>query len=240
MSQKNFAWLAALGTVLSLSATQVNAQTITEDSGGNDLPTRITSQGFIEEFIQFTFIDSNLEMGDMGGPQAFTTSDPTERTSTNQNANNNGTANNGNNKVAVTLNSGENGSASAEWDANVYIRVSITGYRLRNAGVDGNLSSFTTAAGLGDDVVLGTRYARALKGSRIIREGGSNVTPQTPGSYGSYAYSGSTLNGNKLLDTTYNPGLNNGLKLKASVVRNGLNDLHGDYKGQVNMSYYKF
>ena len=243
MNTKTFARLAALGTVMSLNLPQVQAQTPPAPAGGTKVemtdinpdgtpvnasgknPTLFAATGEIEEFIQFTLIDDTLELGDLGGPNAIG-----ERVSLKvAESQDNGT-------VEVTRASGENGIANIEFGSNTYVRVLSSHSRLRNAGPDGIRATGNAAS---DDAVLPTQFARSYFGRQVFRNGSLLANTQT--AYSNWVpWSGLVTDGSSFQRVDFAPATRNGMKYRARVTRNGLNDYNGAYTTAINLTYYKY
>ena len=230
---------------------------------GNDAQI-ITVGGNIPEFIQFTTVNNNIALGNIGGPLwNSATQGPARSTQGRSGNSNSGPGFSGNDFVQSTDATPGAGEAKVEFRANTYIRVKFSGGTLTNTGPD-------LAVGGGDDYTLGTSYRLAVKGKVQFAAGpgnaGTGIYDSYPGGVGQNpAYAGDYASYSPPIDAanttqvnmTYKPGAptftgaetsvpnndpnaSSGFRVMAEVNRNGLNDYRGAYNTTLNLTYFKY
>jgi len=232
--KKQLSLIAVAGAALVLAAAPSFAQQLTTaeinaakdgtDTAGSAEQFQVS--GTIDEFVQITSIDDNLELSNLGGPE---NSDTVYSTS----GNGVGVGN-----FTQGTSGTANGTAGVEGRSNSYIRIEATyGPDLKNLGPDG-------VAGGGDDYTLPTSFRVATKGLVRYTTSTANGDLGTFSTFGSTAttYSGYSpaVNAGTTGFITFAPGEANGAKVMAEVDRNGLNDYKGTYSTQINLNYFKF
>jgi hypothetical protein len=183
--------------------------------------------GTIEEFLQITSVDDDLELGDLAGPQFAGTA-----LSTVGELNENGipAADGLQGGRKAVDNDTDNGTAGVTGRSNTYLQVSVV----------------TPAELSGDvDLVNGGNYKLPVQFRTIAfsptgtRYGAEANYFTNRGSYTDVT-NGYTPAFNGAASVLFAPGETMGAKMMAEVTRDGLNDREGTYSGQIDLTYYKF
>jgi hypothetical protein len=166
-----------------LPAVPLNANDPAINMTGNNAEV-ISISGVIPEYIQFTSVDNQLELGDLGGPLHTGLAGSTANSGFV--ASQSGGAYNGAsgayiypsglgvNTATGNLNTTPDGKAGIQFRSNTYIVCQSRADRVRNAGPDG-------LTGTGDDYVLTTGFATRYRG---IATRYSTATPIVDGTTG--------------------------------------------------------
>jgi hypothetical protein len=236
----------------SIVLSEQNADGSPINASGAD-PAVITVSGAIPEHIQFTHLDDQLEFGDFGGGpfvgDAYSYNgahvDPATGTSNNSNT------------TAGAFFSTPDGRAGVQFRSNTYVIVQGRAEPLLNIGPDGQ-------EGTADDHVLSASYNLRYRGrakrftSPVVTDGtvltdwngftnsNTNTGGLQKGYNGFNSWTAFSKNEQLLPQYIFSPGAlfaapydTSGLIIGARVKRNGVADRKGEYKGNINMSYYK-
>ncbi len=188
-------------------------------------PNLFVVSGAIAEFIEFTAVDNQLELGDLGNPKNVgwvASVDPATNTGAlaGETAASKGTPDH----VAQTTG---NGTAIVELDSNSYVTI--------EANYGGDLTNAGPTSSPSDDYTLPTRYRVAARGREF--RFGNTALQGSPAGYTSYQSAVGSGNSSKV---TFSPGSASGLRIMSEVQRNGLNNYRGQYQTTIAVNYFKF
>jgi hypothetical protein len=186
-------------------------------------PTEFSVTGDIDEFLQITYVDDKLELGDLGGAEktGWVSSDASA------NADSGGTGpvvGVSQNKTYTDAAAKGNGYAEVLSKSNTYVTVS-TSY-----GTD-----LTQTSPNGDVYTLPTKYRVSVFGKKIKFPSDSTVY-----NFANYASYSPSVAAGTASSVTYGPSATQGAKVMAVVQRDGLNNFKGTYTASVALTYSKF